>query len=217
MTTIDPAALRYDAAGLVPVVAQEVATGRVLMLAYANREAVELTLVTGFAHFFSRSRRSLWKKGETSGHVLEVVEIRADCDGDAVLLRVHPAGPACHRGTPTCFADSGEDSAALELGWLARVIAERAAANDAASYTAKLLSSGLARVAQKVGEEGVEVALAAVTNRDSVADEAADLLYHMLVLLHASGVEPARVARALAERHRAKARALKHGEKGSEE
>lgn len=208
MSALDPAGLRFDAAGLVTVVAQEVATGRVLMVAHANREAVERTLATGFAHFFSRSRQSLWKKGETSGNTLAVVEARVDCDGDALLLRVHPAGPACHRGTATCFSGTGfdEDSAAIELGWLARVIAARAGSEEASSYTSRLLSSGLARVAQKVGEEGVEVALAAVTDRPALANEAADLLYHLLVLLHASGVAPEEVAGVLVERHRARSR-----------
>ena len=120
MTAVDPAALRYDENGLLPVVVQDVASGAVLMLAFADREAVEKTLETGQAHFWSRSSRALWRKGETSGNVLEVVEVRADCDDDALLVRARPAGPACHRGTRSCFEPN---TAQLELGWLAAVAA----------------------------------------------------------------------------------------------
>ena len=201
--TLDPTSLHYDDRGLVPVVVQDVGTGAVLMLAYANREAVELTLSTGQAHFWSRSRQSLWKKGETSGNTLQVVEAVADCDGDALLVRALPAGPACHRGTRTCFEPN---PARLELGWLAAVIAERRGADPETSYTAKLLSQGIERIAQKVGEEGVETAIAAVVARESgrreaLAGEAADLLYHLLVLLEASGVRPDEIGEVLLRRH----------------
>jgi len=213
--TIDPAALRYDERGLLPVVVQDVGSGAVLMLAFADREAVERTLSTGLAHFWSRSRRSLWKKGETSGNTLRVVEVTADCDGDALLVRAIPAGPACHRGTRSCFEPN---AAALELGWLARVIAERRDAPPAESYTARLLASGIERVAQKVGEEGVELAIAAVAAtllpegergadlRARVVSEAADLSYHLLALLAAAGVDPGEVAAELSYRHDLKAR-----------
>lgn len=197
--TFDPASLHYDDRGLVPVVVQDVGTGAVLMLAYASREAVELTLSTGQAHFWSRSRQSLWKKGETSGNTLQVVEALADCDGDALLVRALPAGPACHRGTRTCFEPN---PARLELGWLATVIASRRDADPETSYTAKLLSQGIERIAQKVGEEGVETAIAAVAGRrEALAGEAADLFYHLLVLLEASGVRPDEIGEELLRRH----------------
>lgn len=211
--TVDPAALRYDERGLLPVVVQEVGSGAVLMLAFADREAVEKTLSTGYAHFWSRSRRSLWKKGETSGHTLRVVEVTQDCDGDALLVRAFADGPACHRGTRSCFEPN---AATLELGWLARVIAERRAAPPEESYTARLLASGIERVAQKVGEEGVELAIAAVSalrapegeegaaRRGAVVSEAADLGYHLLALLAATGVEPGEIAAELLRRHERK-------------
>lgn len=196
--TLDPATLRYDERGLLPVVVQDVNTGAVLMLAYANREAVELTLSTGQAHFWSRSRQSLWRKGETSGNVLEVSEVLEDCDGDALLVRARPAGPACHRGTRTCFEPN---PARLELGWLATVLEERRSADPETSYTARLLQAGIERIAQKVGEEGVEVAIAAVARQPGLAGEAADLLYHLLVLLQASGIGPDEVGAELLRRH----------------
>jgi phosphoribosyl-ATP pyrophosphohydrolase/phosphoribosyl-AMP cyclohydrolase len=197
--TLDPSTLKYDDRGLLPVVVQDAGSGAVLMLAFANREAVELTLSTGEAHFWSRSRQSLWRKGETSGNTLHVVEVTADCDGDALLVRARPAGPACHRGTRTCFEPN---PARLELGWLAAVLEERRSADPAASYTARLLHSGIERIAQKVGEEGVETAIAAVAGRrEGVVSESADLLYHLLVLLQASGVEPGEVAEELLRRH----------------
>jgi len=198
------AALRYDERGLVPVVVQDVASGAVLMLAYADRRAVELTLETGQAHFWSRSRQALWRKGETSGNTLAVVEALADCDGDALLLRVRPAGPACHRGTRSCFEPN---AAALELGWLAAVAAGRRGADPEHSYTARLLAAGVERVAQKVGEEAVETVVAALAaaarpeRRGELVGESCDLLYHLLVLLLASGVPPAELAAELARRH----------------
>jgi phosphoribosyl-AMP cyclohydrolase / phosphoribosyl-ATP pyrophosphohydrolase len=204
----DPAALRYDERGLLPVVVQDVGSGAVLMLAYADRRAVELTIATGEAHFWSRSRQALWRKGETSGNTLAVAEMVADCDGDAVLLRVRPAGPACHRGTRSCFEPN---AAALELGWLAAVVAERRDADPAASYTARLLGAGVERLAQKVGEEGVETVIAALAaaarpeRRAELVGEGSDLLFHLLVLLEASGVAPAELAAELLRRHQARA------------
>ncbi|MFL6193188.1 MAG: bifunctional phosphoribosyl-AMP cyclohydrolase/phosphoribosyl-ATP diphosphatase HisIE [Thermoanaerobaculia bacterium] len=206
---IHPDDLRFDDRGLIPVVVQDVGSGAVLMLAYADREAVEKTLETRQAHFWSRSRRSLWKKGETSGNTLEVVEVTADCDGDALLVRARPAGPACHRGTRSCFEPN---PARLELGWLAAVLESRRDADPAASYTARLLARGIERIAQKVGEEGVETAIAAVSaatrgegeggeRRKALVGEAADLVYHLLVLLQASGVDPAEIGDELLRRH----------------
>ena len=213
--SVDPASLRYDDRGLIPVVVQDVNSGAVLMQAFANREAVERTLSTGEAHFWSRSRQALWRKGETSGNVLKVVEVTADCDADALLVRALPAGPACHRGTRTCFEpDIGSNPARLELGWLAAVVESRRGADPAASYTARLLAGGIPRLAQKVGEEGVETAIAAVLSgvasqqeseggerRKALIGEAADLLYHLLVLFAASGIDPSEVGEELLRRH----------------
>jgi phosphoribosyl-ATP pyrophosphohydrolase/phosphoribosyl-AMP cyclohydrolase len=204
---IDPDSLVYlesSTPALLPVVAQDVATGAVLMLAWADRAAVARTAETGFACFWSRSRRAPWMKGETSGHRLRVVEALADCDRDTLLLRVAPEGPACHRGTRTCFEPN---PARLELGWLARILERRRdGASAEESYTARLLAAGVERVAQKVGEEGVETALAAVTrDEEGLVEEAADLLYHLLALLLARGVDPERGSRALERRHRERA------------
>ena len=207
--SIDPSVLRYDDRGLIPVVVQDVSSGAVLMQAFADRTAVELTLATGEAHFWSRSRQALWRKGETSGNTLQVVEVTADCDADSLLVRVLPAGPACHRGTRTCFEPN---PARLELGWLATVLESRRGADPATSYTARLLAGGIERIAQKVGEEGVEIAIAAVTaasaatnegeeRRKALIGEAADLFYHLLVLLEASGVDPSEVGEELLRRH----------------
>jgi phosphoribosyl-ATP pyrophosphohydrolase/phosphoribosyl-AMP cyclohydrolase len=207
--TVDPAALKYDDRGLLSVVVQDVGSGAVLMIAFANREAVEKTLATGQAWFWSRSRQSLWKKGETSGNTLDVVEVVADCDGDALLVRARPAGPACHRGTRSCFEPN---PARLELGWLAKVLESRRDADPETSYTARLLARGIERIAQKVGEEGVETAIAAVSaatrgegegreRRTALVGEAADLVYHLLVLLQASGIDPEEISRELQRRH----------------
>ena len=200
--------LHFDADGLLPVVVQDLGSGAVLMLAYANREAVERTLASGQAHFWSRSRQALWRKGETSGNTLQVVEVTADCDGDALLVRALPAGPTCHRGTRSCFEPN---PAQLELGWLAAVLASRQDADPETSYTARLLARGIERIAQKVGEEGVETAIAAVVaaqgdgeggeRRKALIGEAADLLYHLLVLLQASGLDPAEIKKELLRRH----------------
>lgn len=206
-TTIDPAALTYDDRGLLPVVVQDVLSGAVLMLAYANREAVELTLSTGQAHFFSRSRQELWHKGATSGNTQAVVEVLQDCDRDALLVRALPAGPACHLYTRSCFEPN---AAEFELGWLRRVLAERAEARPEESYTARLLEQGVDRIARKVAEEAGETVIAGVRadaepksaeRRGDLAAEAADLVYHLLVLLQATGVELADVAGELGRRH----------------
>jgi phosphoribosylformimino-5-aminoimidazole carboxamide ribotide isomerase/imidazole glycerol phosphate synthase glutamine amidotransferase subunit len=215
-SVVDPAALRFDDRGLIPVVVQDVGSGAVLMLAYADRVAVERTLATRQVWFWSRSRQALWRKGETSGNTLQLVDVAADCDGDALLVRALPAGPACHRGTRTCFEPN---PAHLELGWLAAVLGERAGADPGASYTARLLAAGVERIAQKVGEEGVEAAIAAVAlaargdggdggdaggrehRREALVGEAADLIYHLLVLLQASGIELGEVAGELLRRH----------------
>jgi phosphoribosyl-ATP pyrophosphohydrolase/phosphoribosyl-AMP cyclohydrolase len=198
---IDPAALAYDDKGLLPVVVQEVGSGAVLMLAHADREAVERTLETGEVHFWSRSRKALWRKGETSGNTLTAVEILVDCDADALLIRARAKGPTCHRGTRSCFEPN---PARLELGWLSAALARRRAASPEESYTARLLAAGLPRIAQKVGEEAVETVVAALStapgHREELVGESADLLYHLLVLLLATGVEPEEVAAELTRR-----------------
>jgi phosphoribosyl-AMP cyclohydrolase / phosphoribosyl-ATP pyrophosphohydrolase len=208
-------AVRFGPDGLVPVVAQEHRSGDVLMIAFANRDALERTLSTGLAHYFSRSRGVLWQKGESSGHIQRVSEVRLDCDADAVLYRVEQSGPACHRGTRTCFsavlsqtnepADGGteEDPGGHVLTRLARVIASRAAERPEGSYTAKLLAGGVGKISQKVGEEAVEVVVAANSEADErLASEAADLLYHLFVLLQARGVPLDAVWRELERREK---------------
>ena len=185
--------------GLVPVVAQSGLSGDVLMVAYADREALERTRATGEAHYHSRSRGVLWKKGETSGHGQRVHDVRVDCDGDAVLYVVHQQGPACHTGAPTCFGDG----AGGVLTRLARTVADRARTRPAGSYTARLLEGGIARTAQKLGEEAVETVVAA-TSEDAqrLTDEAADLLYHLLVLLEAKRLPLDRILEELERRAR---------------
>jgi phosphoribosyl-ATP pyrophosphohydrolase/phosphoribosyl-AMP cyclohydrolase len=188
-----PDRLAFDAGGLVPVVVQDRASGDVLMVAWANAEALERTAETGLAHFWSRSRRSLWRKGETSGNGLRVVEARADCDRDTVLLVVEPEGPTCHTGARTCFGETSPTAAGM-LEELARVVAERAAASPEESYTARLLAKGPDQVLKKIGEEATEVVLAGRAQSDErLAEEAADLLYHLLVALHLRGLPLARV------------------------
>ncbi|KQS53689.1 bifunctional phosphoribosyl-AMP cyclohydrolase/phosphoribosyl-ATP pyrophosphatase [Brevundimonas sp. Leaf363] len=171
--------------GLVPAVVQDADTLQVLTLAYMDRAALDETIQSGEATFFSRSRGGRWRKGETSGNRLKVVSVTPDCDGDALVLAVRPMGPACHLGTTSCF---GPDTAPGlgRLAELERTIARRAGADPASSWTAKLMAQGPKRIAQKVGEEGVETALAGVAGPDEeVASEAADLIYHLFVLLKA--------------------------------
>lgn len=248
---VAPAGVRFGPDGLVPAVVADAGSGDVLMVAYMDAEALEATLRTGEVHFHSRSRRRLWRKGETSGNVLRLRSIAADCDADALLLRVEPAGPTCHRGTRSCFdpssggggpapaPDTGETRATSEraeparrpvdpgaeaaFAWLAvlwATIAERAAARPPGSYTASLLASGPEAVGRKVVEEAVEVLLAAKDDaaaaasggatvdgapsatRAALAGEAADLLYHLLVLLAERGLSPAEVVGVLQGRHR---------------
>ena len=191
--------------GLVPAIVQDADTGAVLMLAYMNRDALELTLARQRAVFFSRSKQRLWEKGETTGHTLDVLDVVADCDNDTLLVTARPRGPACHNGTLTCFGDESR-SAAGELAFLAKlegVIEKRASEKPENSYTARLLDKGIARVAQKVGEEGVELALAGVGDtNDKVVEESADLLFHLLVLLRARGLPLRDVVQKLESRHR---------------
>jgi phosphoribosyl-ATP pyrophosphohydrolase/phosphoribosyl-AMP cyclohydrolase len=191
--------------GLVPAIVQDADSGAVLMLGYMNREALDATLARKRAVFYSRSKQRLWEKGETTGHTLDVLDVVADCDSDTLLVSARPRGPACHNGTLTCFGDEPR-SAAAGIAFLARlegVIAQRATEKPESSYTAKLLDKGVARVAQKVGEEGVELALAGVGEpQDKVVEESADLLFHLLVLLRARGIKLLEVVEKLESRHR---------------
>ena len=171
-------------------IVQDAETHRVLMLAWMDDEALRLTRETGEAHFYSRSRARLWRKGETSGNTLAVEELRDDCDGDAILLRVRPAGPACHTGSVSCFAP-----------WLWRRVAERAATRPEGSYVASLVAAGPAAAARKLGEEGLEAALAGAGESDErLVSELADLWFHSYVLLAARGLDPSRVEDELARR-----------------
>jgi phosphoribosyl-AMP cyclohydrolase / phosphoribosyl-ATP pyrophosphohydrolase len=185
-SALDAAALAWDRqGGLLPAIVQDAGTHRVLMLGYMDREALATTLRTRLVTFHSRSRQRQWTKGETSGNVLELVEVEADCDADALLVRAVPRGPTCHLGRASCFADAGSSV----LAELDRVVAGRARARPAGSYTTSLFEGGVRRIAQKVGEEGVETALAAVAqDDDALLGEAADLAYHLLVLLRARGL-----------------------------
>jgi phosphoribosyl-ATP pyrophosphohydrolase/phosphoribosyl-AMP cyclohydrolase len=192
--------LKFDAAGLITTVVQHAHSGEVLMVAWMNRDALALTLQRQRLVFWSRSRQQLWEKGETSGNTLKLVSLTADCDHDTLLARALPAGPVCHTGSATCFGEAG--SGVGFLANLQHIIAQRASESPESSYTAKLLAAGTQRVAQKVGEEGVELALAATTNdRQKIIDESADLFYHTLVLLRAKDVSLEEVTARLAERH----------------
>lgn len=203
---MDLTAVRFDERGLVPVVVQDARTGEVLTLAYANREALEETLRTGQSVFYSRSRKGLWRKGETSGNVQEVVEVLLDCDGDAVVYRVIPKGPACHTGERTCFHRSllgGRKDLGFALGQVYATILERLKTLPEGSYVARMHQAGLDRILKKIGEEAGEVIIAA-KNGDpkEVRHEAADLLFHLLLVLAELGLSPEDLAETLWARHR---------------
>ena len=193
--------------GLLPAVVQDARTGRVLMVGYMNPESLRRTLEGRRVTFYSRSREALWTKGESSGHYLHVVDVSADCDADTVLVLANPTGPTCHKGTETCFDDAREPDASRIsfLASLEATIARRIAEKPEGSYTARLYASGVGRIAQKVGEEGVETALAAVARDDAeLLGECADLLYHLLVLLKARDLSLEQVVGELASRHASK-------------
>lgn len=188
--------VKFDERGLVPVVAQEADTGEVLMLAYANRDALARTAETGVAHYFSRSREELWRKGASSGNVQSVVDVRLDCDGDAVLYRVRQSGAACHTGARSCFAEKLEDStwgaapdARHILDRIEQVVRERDEQRPAGAYSTYLFDRGVDKILKKVGEETTEVVIAA-KNADAaeLRAETADLFFHLLVLLRARGL-----------------------------
>jgi len=194
--------------GLLPAIVQDAFDGRVLMQAYMNREALQISLESGRVTFWSRSRQALWTKGETSGNTLELIAVHADCDADCILVLAKPHGPSCHRGTDTCFDDAlfdGGQRVAPELSFLAgleRLICEREVQRPEGSYTTQLFEAGVKRIAQKVGEEGVETALAATAgDTEELANESADLLYHLLVLLRARDLSLADVVETLKSRH----------------
>jgi phosphoribosyl-ATP pyrophosphohydrolase/phosphoribosyl-AMP cyclohydrolase len=201
--------LRFSMGDLLPVVVQHYVSGQVLMVGFANREAVKRTLETGHAWFFSRSRQALWEKGETSGHYLDLKGVRVDCDADALIYVCAPHGSTCHTGEPSCFFQTLDDRARAETSGeaaaqLFSTILERQRAGDPeASYVAKLLSQGIDRVARKVGEEATEVVIAAKNaDREEVAREVADLWFHTFVLLAQQGMTPEDVWAVLESRRR---------------
>ena len=219
MTALSSPDLAFPASGLVPAIVQDVADGRVLMLAWVDAEALAATVATGEVHFHSRSRDRLWHKGGTSGHTLRVIDLSTDCDRDALLVTVEPNGPTCHRDTRSCFDADGAPADATSQGftWLEELwatIADRAATRPAGSYTTSLLDGGVDAAGRKVTEEATEVLMAAkddasaqatgadrTETQDALAGETADLLYHALVLLAERGLEPADVIATLQERH----------------
>ncbi len=206
MNTINTDLTRIDwnkGDGLVPVIVQHWQSGEVLMLGYMNADALAKTLASGHVTFFSRSKQRLWMKGESSGHVLTLKSVRVDCDADTLLVQADPIGPTCHLLTSSCFGD--RDAVRPPLGFLAELdalVARRFAERPEGSYTTRLFEGGIRRMAQKVGEEGVEVALAAVAqDDDALLGESADLIYHLSVALRARGLGLDDVARVLEARH----------------
>ncbi len=187
--------------GLVPAIVQDDKTGQVLMLGYMNAASYRASIKSRKVTFFSRSRQCLWQKGQSSGNVLHLVSIQIDCDQDTILVRARPAGPTCHLGTPSCFGDEGPQ----DLGWLGHlqgIITARKTADPKKSYTAQLLGGPVKRAAQKVGEEGVEVALAALDQTTGeLIEESADLVYHLMVLLERRGASLDEVVNCLRARH----------------
>ncbi len=201
--------IRFDASGLVAVVSQDIRSKEVLMLAYANRQAIELTLSTKKAHYFSRSRQELWQKGESSGHTQAVQSVRLDCDGDAVLYLVEQSGAACHTGASSCFHNHLFDGPTTEsthgLGMLNQIydiIGERIRENNQNSYVAKLHTEGLDRILKKIGEEAGEVIIAAKNkSKPELTLEVADLIFHTLITMNEIGVQPEDIGKELANRH----------------
>ncbi|GGA86805.1 histidine biosynthesis bifunctional protein HisIE [Neiella marina] len=199
----DASNLAWDkVGGLLPAVVQNAQSGKVLMLGYMNQEAIDHTLKTGHVTFFSRTKQRLWTKGETSGNTLNLVAMQSDCDNDTLLIQANPIGPTCHLGDETCWGEQASESPIAFIADLEAVIASRKGAAPDSSYTASLFAKGTKRIAQKVGEEGVETALAATVNDDDeTLNESADLLYHLLVLLQHQGLSLAQVVDVLKARH----------------
>ncbi|HEY8861564.1 MAG TPA: bifunctional phosphoribosyl-AMP cyclohydrolase/phosphoribosyl-ATP diphosphatase HisIE [Candidatus Limnocylindria bacterium] len=195
--------VRFDERGLVPAIVQDAGTGTVLMLAWMDRAAIEATERTGEVHFHSRSRDALWKKGETSGNTLHAVELQADCDGDAILVRAHPKGPVCHTGAATCWGDDPAPPLARTLSELAALLRERKRDLPERSYSAELFRKGRGAIAQKVGEEALELALAAVAeSRERALSEFTDLVYALVLLATDLELTSEDVVRSLAEKKR---------------
>ncbi|MBG21833.1 MAG: bifunctional phosphoribosyl-AMP cyclohydrolase/phosphoribosyl-ATP diphosphatase [Idiomarinaceae bacterium] len=187
---------------LLPAIVQHAHNGTVLMQGYMNPAALEQTLMSELVTFYSRSKERLWCKGESSGNTLKLISVHSDCDADSLLIRALPAGPTCHLGSESCFS-SEQFSEQPTLAQLMRVVQQRVANTDSKSYTEQLLAAGTKRAAQKVGEEGVEVALAAATHdREELLNESADLLYHLLVVLHSEGLDLSDVLAVLEQRRR---------------
>lgn len=187
--------VKFNQDGLVPAIAQDVGTGEVLMLAYMNEEALRLTKETGIAHYYSRSRQALWKKGETSGHIQEVKGIYYDCDGDAVLLKVNQIGAACHTGNYSCFfnEEKGYKDLSNTIKDLYKVIIDRKKNPQEGSYTQYLFDKGIDKILKKIGEEAAEVIIGAKNDKQELIYEASDLIYHLMVLLVNEGVTPSEI------------------------
>jgi phosphoribosyl-AMP cyclohydrolase / phosphoribosyl-ATP pyrophosphohydrolase len=205
MTDITRRPLDWEkSGGLLPVIVQDAATGQVLMLGYMNREALSATVQSGNVTFYSRSKKRLWVKGETSGNTLKLVSIAADCDNDTLLVLAHPNGPTCHAGTQSCFGDTASTQAQplSFLSTLEAIIAQRITDQPQDSYTARIWSQGTLKMAQKVGEEGVEVALAgAAQDDDRLLSESADLIFHLMLLLKGRNLSLAQAVKELERRH----------------
>ncbi len=197
--------VKYDERGLIAAIAQDCESGEVLMQAYMNEEALRETLRTGYAHYYSRSRKTLWKKGETSGHVQKVISAAFDCDRDCLLLQIEQTGAACHTGNRSCFFQTkiaGERAGAVFLGELARVVKDRKEHPAEGSYTSYLFEKGIDKIAKKTGEEAVEVVIAAKNaDREELVGECADLLYHLTVLMEEKGISLSDVCTELKKRH----------------
>lgn len=199
---MQPLNFKKNPDGLIPAIIQDDKTLRVLMLGYMNPEAYEKTMATGRVTFFSRTRHTLWTKGETSGNFLDVVSVTPDCDNDTLLIRVNPCGPTCHKGTTSCF-DGAAPEAEGFIRRLQQVVKQRHADMPEDSYTSYLFRKGTNKIAQKVGEEAVETVIEAVAeNRDAFIYEAGDLIYHLLVLLEAKGISLADIEAELIKRHK---------------
>jgi phosphoribosyl-AMP cyclohydrolase / phosphoribosyl-ATP pyrophosphohydrolase len=201
---VNIADLRFDERGLAPAIVQDAGTGTVLMLAWMDREAIEATERTGEVHFHSRTRGTLWKKGQTSGNTLHAIDLRVDCDGDALLVRAHPKGPVCHTGSATCWGDDPAPPLARTLSELAALLRERKRDLPERSYSAELFKKGRGAIAQKVGEEALELALAAVAESpERTLSEFTDVVYALLVLATDLGLSSDDLVRSLADKKKA--------------